>query len=50
MKPGALRSREWTSNSSPRYWWHQLPGMDFVPAVYSDLADGEWAIIRDWVR
>ena len=45
---GALRSREWTHNSSPRYWWHRLPGMDFVPAIYSDLSDSEWAIIRAW--
>ncbi len=48
MEDGTLRSREWTSNSSPRYWWHRLPGMDFVPPVYSDLAVEEWDIIRDW--
>ncbi len=48
MEPGALRSREWTGNSSPRYWWHRLPGMDFIPPIYSDLADDEWAIMRDW--
>lgn len=45
-----LRSREWTDHSSPRYWWHRLPGMDFVPPLYSDLADEEWEIIRHWYR
>lgn len=48
MEPGALRSREWTGNPSSRYWWHRLPGMDFVPAVYSDLSADEWAIVREW--
>ena len=48
MEDGTLRSREWTSNSSPRYWWHRLPGMGFVPPIYSDLAVEEWNIIRDW--
>lgn len=33
-----------------RYWWHSLPGMDFVPPIYSDLSEDEWAIICDWYR
>lgn len=42
------RSRNWSEKSEPRYWWHRLPGMDFAPAIYSDLSDDEWQIIGDW--
>ena len=42
------RSRRWTHHDGPRYWWHRLPGMDFVPPVYSDLADEEWQVLRAW--
>lgn len=44
------RSREWTKATAPRYWWHRLPGMDFVPPIYSDLADEEWEIMSEWYR
>ncbi len=43
-----FRSRRWTHQGGPRYWWHRLPGMDYVPALYSDLADEEWEVIRAW--
>lgn len=42
------RSRCWTEAEAPRYWWHRLPGMDFVPPIYSDLTEAEWEIIRAW--
>jgi predicted O-methyltransferase YrrM len=42
------RSRRWTRNSGARYWWHRLPGMDFVPPIYSDLTEAEWEIMRAW--
>lgn len=42
------RTRNWREKSAPRYWWHRLPGMEFTPPVYSDLADEEWEIIRAW--
>jgi predicted O-methyltransferase YrrM len=42
------RSRRWTVADGPRYWWHRLPGMDFVPPIYSDLSEEEWQVIRDW--
>ena len=48
MESDSFRSRCWTTNSGPRYWWHRLPGMDYVPPIYSDLAEDEWKIIRDW--
>ena len=42
------RSRAWENNPHPRYWWHRLPGNDYVPPVYSDLGEGEWSVLRDW--
>jgi predicted O-methyltransferase YrrM len=42
------RSRAWESNPAGRYWWHRLPGMNFVPPVYSTLSEDEWAILQDW--
>ena len=42
------RSRAWKENPHPRYWWHRLPGNDYVPPVYSDLSDDEWSVLRDW--
>jgi predicted O-methyltransferase YrrM len=42
------RSRAWKDNPHPRYWWHRLPGTDFVPPVYSDLSEAEWTVLREW--
>jgi predicted O-methyltransferase YrrM len=42
------RSRAWKDNPHPRYWWHRLPGNDYVPPVYSFLNDDEWSVLRDW--
>jgi predicted O-methyltransferase YrrM len=42
------RSRAWKDNPHPRYWWHRLPGNDYVPPVYSFLRDDEWSVLRDW--
>jgi predicted O-methyltransferase YrrM len=42
------RSRAWGEKPGGRYWWHRLPGMDFVPAVYADLAAEEWEVMRAW--
>jgi predicted O-methyltransferase YrrM len=48
MPDDSFRSRAWKDNPHPRYWWHRLPGMDFVPPVYSDLSETEWNTLRDW--
>jgi predicted O-methyltransferase YrrM len=49
VMPGdPLRSRAWNDNPHPRYWWHRLPGHDFVPPVYAELSDDEWGLLRDW--
>ena len=42
------RSRGWKENPHPRYWWHRLPGNDYVPPVYSDLNEPEWTVLREW--
>jgi predicted O-methyltransferase YrrM len=42
------RSRAWNENPHPRYWWHRLPGADYIPPVYSDLSDAEWTVLREW--
>jgi predicted O-methyltransferase YrrM len=44
----ASRSRGWNEKPHPRYWWHRLPGADYVPPVYSDLSDQEWTVLREW--
>ena len=48
MADDTHRSRRWTTDPAPRYWWHRLPGMDFVPPVYASLTDDEWSVIADW--
>lgn len=49
MTPGdSSRSRAWKENPHPRYWWHRLAGADYVPPVYSDLNESEWAVLREW--
>ena len=48
MERNRLRSRRWTGDPRARYWWHRLPGMDYVPPIYSDLAEEEWIIMQDW--
>jgi predicted O-methyltransferase YrrM len=44
----SLRSPRWKNNPRPRYWWHRLPGMTFVPPIYSGLTDEEWTVLREW--
>lgn len=48
MHAESQRSRGWSEKLEPRYWWHRLPGNDFVPPIYSHLDDGEWDTLREW--
>jgi len=50
MEEAKDRSRGWSEATPPRFWWHRLPGMDYVPPIYSDLAAEEWSVIRDWYQ
>jgi predicted O-methyltransferase YrrM len=43
-----LRSQARKHNPHPRYWWHRLPGNDYVPPIYAELSDEEWEVLRDW--
>ncbi|MDP9004196.1 MAG: class I SAM-dependent methyltransferase [Verrucomicrobiota bacterium] len=45
---GSQRSRAWSENERPRYWWHHLPGHDYVPPIYSDLSESEWTTLQEW--
>ena len=44
----APRSRRWENDPADRYWWHRLPGMNFVPPIYAGLAEEEWEVLRKW--
>ena len=44
----AFRSRAFTSSPEPRFWWHRLPGNDYVPPIYASLNDAEWELLAAW--
>ena len=48
MPDDSLRSRAWRERSGARYWWHRLPGTDYVPPIYSELSEAEWTTLREW--
>jgi predicted O-methyltransferase YrrM len=48
MPDDSLRSRAWREKSGQRYWWHRLPGVDYVPPIYSELGEAEWLTLREW--
>ena len=48
MPEDTFRSRCWTTSPLPRYWWHRLPGMDYVPSIYSELTPDEWNLVSAW--
>jgi predicted O-methyltransferase YrrM len=44
------RSRAFNSSPHRRFWWHRLPGHDYVPPVYGYLSEGEWHVLADWYK
>jgi predicted O-methyltransferase YrrM len=50
MSNHSERSRRWTNDSGPRYWWHCLEGTDYIPPIYSDLSEAEWTVLREWYQ
>jgi predicted O-methyltransferase YrrM len=44
----ATRSRRFASEAHDRFWWHHLPGTDYVPPVYATLSNAEWQVMDDW--
>jgi predicted O-methyltransferase YrrM len=43
-----LRSRRFAGETHDRFWWHRLPGTDYVPPLYGVLSDAEWEIVAGW--
>jgi predicted O-methyltransferase YrrM len=44
----APRSRVFRNHPHDRFWWHRLPGADYVPPLYGVLSDEEWRIVEGW--
>lgn len=42
------RSLDFGGRDHRRYWWHRFGGRGYVPAVYSDLSNEEWALVEEW--
>jgi predicted O-methyltransferase YrrM len=42
------RSRRFADNPHGRFWWHRMPGTDYVPPLYGALSDEEWSIVEGW--
>ena len=42
------RSIRFSSSTEPRFWWHRLPGHDYVPPIYAGLTSEEWQVMEDW--
>jgi predicted O-methyltransferase YrrM len=47
-RSAAERSRRFSKERHGRFWWHQLSGTDYVPALYATLSDEEWALMEAW--
>jgi predicted O-methyltransferase YrrM len=45
-----IRSRRFSAESHNRFWWHHLPGTDYVPPLYATLSDDEWRVMDGWYR
>ena len=44
----APRSRQFAHDEHGRFWWHHLPGTDYVPPLYGALSDEEWGLMEGW--
>ena len=42
------RSLRFAEDPHDRFWWHHVPGRDYVPAVYRLLSDDEWQVMEEW--
>jgi predicted O-methyltransferase YrrM len=42
------RSRRFAHDRHGRFWWHHLPGTDYVPPLYALLSDEEWSVMEGW--
>ncbi|NPC57187.1 CmcI family methyltransferase [Caenimonas soli] len=46
--PDSDRSTAFSRREGNRYWWHRVPGNDYVPPVYAGLRHEEWALLKKW--
>jgi predicted O-methyltransferase YrrM len=46
--PDEPRSRRFSAAENGRFWWHHLPGTDYVPPIYAALSEHEWAVMAAW--
>lgn len=44
----AGRSAGFREDPHGRFWWHRLAATDYVPALYANLRDDEWAVMEGW--
>ncbi|MBA3762127.1 MAG: class I SAM-dependent methyltransferase [Chthoniobacterales bacterium] len=42
------RSMAFSGSTEPRFWWHRLPGNEYVPPIYASLSDDEWRVLDEW--
>lgn len=45
---GPPRSRAYEHDPHGRFWWHKMPGTGYVPPLYAQLSDEEWALMEEW--
>jgi predicted O-methyltransferase YrrM len=45
---GPPRSRAFEDDPHGRFWWHHSPNTGYVPPLYSQLSDEEWALMEAW--
>lgn len=42
------RSLAFSTSDEPRFWWHRLPGSNYIPPIYAFLSEAEWQLLREW--
>lgn len=42
------RSIAFSTSTEARFWWHRLPGNQYVPPLYASLTEDEWGLLEDW--
>ncbi|MDX6680992.1 MAG: hypothetical protein QOG94_1031 [Solirubrobacteraceae bacterium] len=46
--PREGRSAGFREDPHERFWWHRLAATDYVPALYANLREDEWAVMEGW--